>query len=343
METVRLPERLRTVWLVLRASQMSGPAVLRTASLIALMGYAIVVYFGYEDSLPNAKRVRAMIDREGSSKMRLGGRSCLVVLGGSNASLGLSAQVLSSRSCHSRNLGVSSEYGGFPRYLNWISAAGIAADTILYSSLDLWTDGKLVSLDREGRPMAWIPATPLVQQIWSLVTMPFWGERVPQNLDDFGDILGYSCANFAEPLRLDPQQFAQRTDFVVDAFRQRVRDLETTTGSRVVMLMVPLLYFSPSDSATMHALMATRVGKLKAQGISFIGAQWSSSDRTLFCDSFHLNDKGRARFSAQVRDALRNGHEPSGAPSPILTETGWHRERTHIDSAMNHPSRRFRD
>jgi hypothetical protein len=51
--------------------------------------------------------------------------------------------------------------------------------------------------------------------------------------------------------------------------------------------------------------MLKRIKTLKDSGIIVVGGTICSSDKSLFCDNFHPNDKGRKFFSIELKNEIK--------------------------------------
>ena len=72
-------------------------------------------------------------------------------------------------------------------------------------------------------------------------------------------------------------------------------------NSDKVYVRVPPVYVKTNKQAEKYFyLMSKRIEMLKGLGVSVIGNTIVSTDRSLFCDSFHPNAKGREFFTNEI-------------------------------------------
>ena len=99
-----------------------------------LFSFSYVIYFFISNmSLFKLYENNFVAKPDTEQKSALLSNTCLLLLGGSNVRMGMSAEVFSFKSCGAINLGVSSEAGGFKKYLNWLNN-NVLADKVIYSS-----------------------------------------------------------------------------------------------------------------------------------------------------------------------------------------------------------------
>lgn len=227
-------------------------------------------------------------------KQYLLSKSCLSLLGGSNVVMGLSANKLSTVSCRAINLGIYREGDGFQNYTKWLSD-GLRVGPAIYSPAVIWSDSHALQIEEASINYLKIPDLPILSQIKALFTFD-------ENLtfDEFGDINRYICHSYFRPFKIDKKRFTEGNDSIVKEIKHRVVELKKITGSGNLYVRVPPIYANEKDLTRYRELINGRVDLLKAAGISIIGETTVSSDRSLFCDNFHPNQKGRDIFTNEI-------------------------------------------
>ncbi len=233
-------------------------------------------------------------------KQQLLSNHCLAVLGGSNVRMGLSARKIDIESCSAINLGINSEGGSFEKYANWLSK-GLKTNLTIYSPIIIWNQGFI----SQPKVPAWydmeIPTVSIFSQIKALIS-----PAKVMEFDGFGDQLSYSCPSGFLNTRIDEKKFVNVSAEVVKEIEYRVGQLKTITGAEKFYVRVPPIYTKPIFVKRYRELINQRVDMLKAAGISVIGGTRVSSDKDLFCDALHPNQKGRQVFSDEIRIGLHN-------------------------------------
>jgi hypothetical protein len=231
--------------------------------------------------------------------------SCLLVLGGSNARNGFSAAQLSTPGCPALNLAVSSELGGFDRYMAWLGGRA-RADTVIYSTLlivspssegDGSDDGVLGVIDH---------VTPLAGRL--RVMLLGQADLPSSEFTPSGDQLHYVCDSTFRGQYLEFSNLERGTPEVLEELARRVAVIHRVTGARRVVLHTPRLYVDAqllrSAETRFLKTLGQRLAAIRIAGLAVLDTPVVNSDRSLFCDERHASAKGRDAISWQVRAAL---------------------------------------
>ena len=82
----------------------------------------------------------------------------------------------------------------------------------------------------------------------------------------------------------------------------RTLQLENAFHTKSVYLRVPPIYVNSEEKLKAYTnLMNERIEIIKGFGVKIIGETTVSLDKSLFCDSYHSNAKGREIFSKQIK------------------------------------------
>lgn len=228
------------------------------------------------------------------AKEPLIGKTCLLILGGSNARNALSAAQLSAPGCPALNLAVTDEMGDFNRYRAWL-AKGAQADVVIYSPLYALSSSPpaKAGLFDQFRKMA--PLITRAKNIYSGQKEVFFTEN--------GDISHYNCDSQFIPHDFDPVTFDLYTPAVISELARRVSVLKSITRARLVIVHMPRIYVYSQDHRILKVIQK-RQAAIRRAGIALLDTTVVYSDRSLFCDQFHANGLGRHQFSADVAGAL---------------------------------------
>ena len=86
---------------------------------------------------------------------------------------------------------------------------------------------------------------------------------------------------------------------------RRVEKIKNITGADKILIRIPPVYAKENEKKFIGENMRLRIEALKSTGISVIGETIVSSDKSLFCDNFHPNEKGREFFSMELKNAVK--------------------------------------
>ncbi|MBU6367486.1 MAG: hypothetical protein KJT01_14835 [Gemmatimonadetes bacterium] len=282
-----------------------APGVMTCLSIFAFLGYWVAFQLGYLEALPQAREARAQLVQQGEAKIRRIRETCLLIVGGSNTRMGISARLLSSRACPAGNLGVSSEMGGFSVYREWMATNAVRTDTALYSSLDIWSDNPNHATQNTSSSFHWLPSVTLYAQVRSLFRAVGVNPSSPDEFDVFGDQTAYACDGFTGAVTLSRSGFVSSHDESVAEIAQRVRTIKAVTGAKLVLVLIPWLYVRKTDSAFFQTAIDERARRLVSMGVGVLRTPRVSSTGRLFCgDGYHLNPTGRDSLSRLIRKRL---------------------------------------
>ena len=235
---------------------------------------------------------------EAYSKKNLTLRKGIVLIGGSNVRMGLSAEIISNQSYECINLGISGEYGDFSRYVNFFKDR-ITPEIIVYSSADIWSETLLKKNDILS--FISIPNISIYKQFQS-----FFSPNQEIIFNSFGDQINYKCDTYILNHRIDCHKFTLSNDVNVQVFISRVQKLKKIFGTNKVIIRVPPIYSSFNEKKLIIETMQLRLKSLKDAGIIIIEGKLVSSDRSLFCYNNHLNEKGKNLFTMDLKASIKN-------------------------------------
>lgn len=264
------------------------------AKLFALFIYLIYFAIGNTISLASYLNINNF-SRETDLKTKLLSSKCLFLLGGSNVRMGLSAEAVSIKSCESINLGISGEVREFQIYLNWLN--NIMADKMIYSSALIWESSSYTkSIEKAELKFPQMSLLSLFKNI-----LIYKDENLMMNFNKFGDQIEYVCNNPLASFKIKTDEFSKNNHLISKEIYNRISSLKETTNSVEVYLRVPPVFVATNAEVELYSkLMSHRIEILKGLGVKTIGSTVASSDRSLFCDSFHPNAKGREVFTKEI-------------------------------------------
>ena len=271
---------------------------LRLAGAIKIfVFFAYLIYFSISNtSLIKPYENNANLKSDTELKRELLSSKCLLLLGGSNVRMGLSAEAVSFKSCEALNLGVSSEAGGFQKYLNWLNHNAFA-DKVIYSSALIWQDSPLIDSNREG--VIKFPNTALFSII-KIIFLPIENAATPE-FNKFGDEIKYQCLSDFPSFSVKINGFIDSSYLINREIYNRISSLKEITNSDEILVRVPPVYVKTKRQAELYMkLMDRRIEILKGLGVKMVGSTIVSTDSSLFCDSFHPNAKGRKAFTKEI-------------------------------------------
>ena len=260
-----------------------------------LVFFAYLIYFSISNtSLIKLYENNANLKSDTELKRELLSSKCLLLLGGSNVRMGLSAEAVSFKSCEALNLGVSSEAGGFQKYLNWLNHNAFA-DKVIYSSALIWQDSPLLDNNREG--VIKFPNTALFSII-KIIFLPIENAE----FNKFGDEIKYQCLSNFPSFSVEINGFINSSYLINREIYNRISSLKEITNSDEILVRVPPVYVKTKRQAELYMkLMDGRIEILKGLGVKIVGTTLVSTDSSLFCDAFHPNAKGREVFSKEIK------------------------------------------
>lgn len=275
-----------------------GLGKIKLASALKIFAiFAYLIYFSINNtSLIKYYEGIFSLKSDAELKSELLSNKCLLLLGGSNVRIGLSAEIASSKSCEALNLGVSGEGGGFQKYFNWLVPITLA-DKVIYSSAEIWRGAPLSNNGEE--PAIEFPKTSLFSFI-KAIFVSLKNPVTPQ-FNKFGDQIDYQCLNEFPSFNIKTNEFINSNHLVTQEIYKRISKLKQKTSSREIFVRVPPVYVKSKKQAELYAsLMNERTEILKGRGVKIVGSTIVSTDGNLICDSFHPNAKGREEFTKEI-------------------------------------------
>ena len=215
---------------------------------------------------------------------------CLLLLGGSNVTHGLSADLLSNEFCDASNMGLNMEFGGFYRYARWLGD-DLESKYIIYSSVVFHgiNPGKKESLDFE------IPKSPLFVTFKNIFTNP--NARYSKH----GDLIEYKCNRSLKSFEFDRDEFKNSSYNSAEEISKRILYFKNLTKSDDIFFRIPPVYIEDRRNSELYmSLVKKRIELLKNFDVKIVGNTIVSSDKSLFCDAIHPNARGREKFSKEV-------------------------------------------
>lgn len=259
--------------------------------------FAYLIYFSISNtSLIKLYENNLDLKPDTELKRELLSNKCLLLLGGSNVRMGLSAEAVSIKSCEALNLGISSEGGGFKKYLNWLNG-NTSTNKVIYSSALIWQDSPLINNNREGEVK--FPNAALFSII-KIIFLPVENATTSE-FNKFGDAINYQCLSNFPSFSIKINGFIDSSYLINREIYNRISSLKEITNSDEILVRVPPVYVKKERQAELYTkLMDRRIEILKGLGVKIIGSTIVSTDRSLFCDSFHPNAKGREAFTKEI-------------------------------------------
>lgn len=260
--------------------------------------FAYLIYFSINNtSLIKLSENNYFVKTDTELKKALISSKCLLLLGGSNVQMGLSAETASIKLCEALNLGVSSEAGGFQKYLNWLNHNALA-DKVIYSPALIWESSPLINSNEEAKVK--FPEISIFSFIKNILLVKIEGPLIKFN--KYGDQIEYKCPNGILPYNIKINGFIDFNHLISKEIYERISNLKKATNSGEVFVRVPPVYVKNKKQAELYMkLMDRRIEILKGLGVKIVGTTLVSTDSSLFCDAFHPNAKGREVFSKEIK------------------------------------------
>ena len=271
---------------------------LKLAGAIKLFAiFTYLIYFAINNtSLIKLYENIAYLKPETELKRELLSNKCLLLLGGSNVRMGMSAEAISIKSCEALNLGLSGEGGGFQKYLNWLNHITLA-DKVIYSSALIWNFSPLIEFSEEVEVK--FPRDAIFTFIKIILLNII--EDPPIQFNNFGDQTKYQCHNNFLSYDIKINEFIKSNHLISKEIYKRISSLRKATNSSEVFVRVPPVYVKDKNKAELYTnLMNKRIEILKGLGVKIVGSTIVSTDASLFCDSYHPNAKGREEFTTEI-------------------------------------------
>jgi hypothetical protein len=271
---------------------------------------AVLTYFAYfavynsnlNTYLPLHPKKEDLGIYQGSQKTNLPNNVSFALIGGSNTLRGLSGEIISSDSNICINYAIDNEYGDNDKYFNWIDGK-VKADIVVYSSGIIWDNGnKIFGGYIQNSKLNCFQSPPIASQIISFFNPKTFSE--PFEFNNFGDIKNFGCDQGFINYEIKPQLFDRSNDSISKEIFKRINKLKEITNANKIMFRVPPIYTSEKNQEFHIKMMRKRIEIIKNLGIIVVGENFVFTDKTLFCDNLHPNQKGRAFFSKELKNAL---------------------------------------
>jgi len=253
--------------------------------------YVIIWVSKFHSNLP-LNLTNDEIHKKGNHTIKRG----ISLLGGSNVRTGLSSEYISNKFYECYNFGISSEGGSFSEYTNFIGNRISSPDIVIYSPSYIWSD-----YTDNTNYFDFLPSYSIISQIKAFNT----SDSNQLNFNSFGDQLEYNCGDRFKSFIINEQKFTSNNTFVISEIIRRVEKIKNLTQSDKVLIRIPPVYVNISNKKFISQNMIKRIKSLKESGIIVVGGTICSSDKSLFCDNFHPNDKGRKFFSIELKNEIK--------------------------------------
>ena len=262
---------------------------------------AVMIYLAYSAIYNSKFNVYLPINPSkkdlGIQKENLPQKVSYALIGGSNVQNGLSAETISTDSNICINYGIDNEYGGNNKYFKWLDDM-VTADVVVYSPIIIWSEGQKILENDQLSKESYFPKYSIVSQLYDFYTPS------KSLYTKFGDQTEYICSQGFFGHKINTQNFISSNDFIVKEIIKRVIKLKEITNTDKVLIRVPPIYTSEKNNYVFKNIIKKRLSLIKNAGIKIVGESFVSSDKTLFCDNTHPNEKGRFFFSKELKDAL---------------------------------------
>jgi hypothetical protein len=270
-------------------------SIIKIFALTIFLIYFIIYNSKFNLNLP----LHSNIEYVGTLKKKLSRKASYALIGGSNVQRGLSGEIISSDSNICINYGMDDEFGGNTRYFNFLKNI-VTADVIVYSPMIFWSeDYNFIENDDGNSKNSYFPKYSIANQINA-----FFHPPKSFIINKYGDLFYYNCNQDFIGCKINSKNFISSNDYIVKEIITRVSKLKEITNTDRVVIRVPPIYASEKDKELYLGIMNKRINLIKNAGITLVGESYVSTDKTLFCDNRHPNEKGRAFFSKEIKDAL---------------------------------------
>jgi preprotein translocase subunit SecD len=228
----------------------------------------------------------------------------IALIGGSNVETGLSAELISTNFYECLNLGLSAEKEAFSEYINYINGK-VSTDLVVYSPAYIWSESPIDKDDSYRKKFfklsEYIPPISIISQIREAISP----SSSLIEFNSFGDQVGYNCPTGLFSFKINQQKFTSSNDVIIEEIIARVEKLKETTGADKIFIRIPPVYAEEDKKKLISKCMELRIKALKSAGIIVVRETIVSSDKSLFCDNFHPNEKGREFFSMELKTLLQ--------------------------------------
>ena len=258
--------------------------------------YPAVYFSKYNEHLPHYYNANNKINKTPNQSNKI------LLIGGSNAAMGLSAKIISTNLIQCYNFALNAEGGeGFSEYIDFIKNRITSSDLIVYSPFLVWSEQPSITKVKFINHLNFIPDHSILNQIKGTF---FPKSSTTIEYDSFGDLVEYNCGYNFRGYSMDYQKFVHNNNLIVEEIIARVEKIKFLTRTHKVIIRIPPIYAHESRKRLIYEKMMCRIRSLKDAGIIVVGETICSSDKSLFCDYIHPNDKGRKLFSMELTAAI---------------------------------------
>ena len=264
--------------------------------LLIWIAYAIIFNLKFKIFLP----LYEDYSQKGDLKMNNG----IALIGGSNLRMGLSAELISNNFYECLNFGISIEKGTFSEYINYLNGK-VTTDFVVYSPAYIWSEAPINQDDSYRNSILklsnFIPPISILSQIREVISPSLSRTK----FNSYGDQEGYDCSIKFSSFEINEKKFTSSNKIIIEEITYRVEKLKETTGADKIFIRIPPVYAEEDEKKLISKCMEVRIKALKSAGIIVVGETIVSSDKSLFCDNFHPNEKGREFFSMELKKILQ--------------------------------------
>jgi len=231
----------------------------------------------------------------------------VILIGGSNIEMGISAAQITKNGFVGLNLGISGG-GNFEKYRTWLSKENFQTTYLIYSPAELWQTSPEENLQKKF--LSNIEFILPVRSIASRFKQVFLEQILsispaPLNFNQQGDFIDYQCFIPIKPHMIDVHRFTSENKLTIDLMVARVLILQKLFIGSKIYLKVPPIYSSITNMSIYEDLMKERIILGKSEGLNFITQEKIVlSDKSYFCDSFHANAIGREYFTNELLKSI---------------------------------------
>jgi hypothetical protein len=254
-----------------------GENMLKTEYLIkAALSLIFVIYIGSQGTLIlqklNDKLLAASLNKP---PLEFQSKYDYVIAGGSNALLGISAQRINQKTgLSSFNLAISAAEGaGVLNYQEWLRKSNLSAETIIYSSMNLWYLAKHAPFEKIPDASTNQPlkrpfiATPLIR------TLSLTRKQSPASTNQYGDITMFACDS---EIPYFEASFAN-TDFIdssrLEKFIRIINATKKSMHANQILVRIPPIYVSPQSVPDFKKYLSYVHKALRENGATLIGSE----------------------------------------------------------------------
>ena len=257
--------------------------------------YLIVLNF-FSESLPQPKE-QDLIAKEQISLSD----ACIIFIGGSNVMHAVNAENLSSEDCGVFNLGVAGETSTFSMYLNWLKKLNLKPSFIIYSSVEIINE-ELIN----NKNCLFYCSSNNISIASQISSFFISGLEAYKNIyNSFGDKKRFICLKDFSHRNFQESSFKNNSNEIINSISDRVSKIQDTFKGSKIYLRIPEFYLKKKDFFIFKDMMTIRKNNLEEKGHVFINEiSEDLNSKEYFCDATHLNEKGRAFITKNLKNSL---------------------------------------